>query len=1063
MKKIIYILLFISSGAIAQNASWGTYLPAHFPVNVSTQTNGISRTTQFKFHPTNPNKMYAVSSWGGLFISINGGSSWNFSPGTDNISESNCASVCIDYTNDNIIYLGTGDANYYSLTFNTISGYGTGGVWKSTNGGQSFTQMGLTGKIVVEMIMDPTNNNVIVAATNNGIYKSTDAGVTWNLNTTSLQLRDLKQLTPTSRVLLTCGTSTFLRSTDFGDTWTTISGVSGGVIAVTNADTTLVAVCRNGGTLYKSHDGGLTFPTTYNPGGTTSNWGNQGDYNFAFAIDGLDASKYYMSYLDTYTSIDSGANWTMVATWYGSLHADHHKITKSPYNNNQLWDSNDGGLFMSTDEGQTWNEMSDGIYGYECYHGTCSPVRKDLMFIQLQDNGMAYADSTGWYTNEGGDAGARCSWDYNTVNPYVYFYYANNWLSGMGYPYDATGNRKLYTTGEGVYQSDNLPASPLRDIAFNRSNPNLGFAGVSDVYRSTNLNNNSPTWTQISSFNTQIMAVHSSFADPNRLYVITNNSKIYVCTNALSGSPSFTSVTLPHSTSNAASITSISSDPNSLYITCNTKAYYSSDNGNTWTDITYNLPSVNHVKILADEFYSTNQLVFVASFNTVYYKYLNQNSWTLYSTQLPTRTTITDLSIYNDSTNKARLRLALYGRGMWESSFANLRPVTCFFAANRTTPCPGATVNFTDNSLGNITSWSWTFQGGTPATSNAQNPSVSFASAGTDTVTLTVSDGTNFSTSQQVIVVSAHAVNPVITGVNTICSGNSSTFDAGSFNSYLWNTGATTETITISTGGNYTVTVTDVSGCTGSASQTLTVVSAPATPGPIAGSSSVCQGSAQVYSVIPVSGATSYTWTLPSGWSGSSTTTGIMVTVGTLSGNILVRANDSCGSSTNRSLSVTVLTSAPSQPGIISGSASVCSGTSHTYSISAVSGATSYTWTLPGGWTGSSNTTSINATAGNNGGNITVTANNACGSSSAQSLTVTVNTVPSQPGSITGNTTVCQASSQTYSISSVAGATSYTWTLPGGWTGTSTTTSIVCSDCNISSCISCCGIYTCGS
>lgn len=1042
MKKITYILLFISTGVFSQNANWSAYLPAHFPVNISSQTNGISRTTQFKFHPSNPNKMYAVSSWGGLFISTDGGTSWNNAPGTDNISESNSACVCIDYTNDNTLYLGTGDANYYSLTFNTITGYGSGGVWKSTNGGQTFTQVGLSGRIVVEIIMDPTNHSTLVAATDGGIYKSTDGGSTWNLKSSAVALRDLKELTATSRVLLSCGTSTLIRSSDFGDSWSTISGVVGGVIAVTNADTTLVAVCRNGGTLYKSHDGGQTFPTSLNPGTTTSSWGNQGDYNFAFAIDGQDASKYYMSYLDTYTSVDSGATWTMVATWWGSLHADHHKIMKNPYNNTQLWDSNDGGLFMSTDEGQTWNEKSDGLYGYECYHGSCSPVRKDLMFVQLQDNGMAYADSTGWYTNEGGDAGARCSWDYNMVNPWTYFYYANNWLSGQGYPYDATGDRKLYTTGEGVFHTDNLPSSPLRDIAFNRSNPNLGFAGISDVYISTTLNNTNPTWTQISSFNTHIMAIHSSFADPNRLYVITNDGKMHISTNALGNSPTFSTVTLPNTTNNAASITSITSDANSIYITCNTKAYYSNDNGNSWTDITYNLPSVNHVRILADEYYSSNQLVFVASFNTLYYKYLNQNTWTIYSNQLPLRTTITDLSIYNDTTNKARLRLTLYGRGIWESSFANLRPVTSAFAANRTNPCPGAAVNFTDNSLGNITSWSWVFQNGNPSTSNQQNPTVSFASVGTDTITLTVSDGVTNSTSKQVITVSVHAVNPIITGVATICSGGTTTFDAGSYSSYIWNTGATTETILIGTAGTYTVTVTDNSGCTGSASRTLTVNTAPATPGPIGGNNSVCQGSTQIYTIASVIGATSYTWILPSGWTGTSTSTNITTTVGTLSGTVKVHANNICGSSTDRTLSVTVLTSAPSQPGTISGNISVCQGSSQTYSITAVSGATSYTWTLPSGWTGTSSTTSITTTVGSSGGNITVTANNACGISTASTLTITLNTVPAQPGAISGNTTVCQGSSQNYSITAVTGATSYLWTLPSGWAGTSTTTSI---------------------
>jgi PKD domain-containing protein/metallopeptidase family M12-like protein/type IX secretion system substrate protein len=132
----------------------------------------------------------------------------------------------------------------------------------------------------------------------------------------------------------------------------------------------------------------------------------------------------------------------------------------------------------------------------------------------------------------------------------------------------------------------------------------------------------------------------------------------------------------------------------------------------------------------------------------------------------------------------------------------------------------------------------------------------------------------------------------------------------------------------------------------------------------------------------------------------------------------------------------------PSQPGTISGSTGVCQSASQTYSISTVSGATGYTWTLPSGWTGSSTTTSITVTAGSAGGNITVKANNACGSSAVRSLAVSILAVPAQPGTISGSAAVCPGTSQTYSISTVSGATSYTWTLPSGWTGSSTSTSI---------------------
>jgi len=215
----------------------------------------------------------------------------------------------------------------------------------------------------------------------------------------------------------------------------------------------------------------------------------------------------------------------------------------------------------------------------------------------------------------------------------------------------------------------------------------------------------------------------------------------------------------------------------------------------------------------------------------------------------------------------------------------------------------------------------------------------------------------------------------------------------------------------------------------------------PAQPGTITGNSPVCQGSSNTYSITAVTGATSYTWSLPSGWTGSSTTTSITTTAGSTGGTISVKANNTCGSSTARTKSVTVNT-VPAQPGTITGNSPVCQGSSNTYSITAVTGATSYTWSLPSGWTGSSTTTSITTTAGSTGGNISVTANNTCGASTARTKSVSVTLLPSQPGVISGDATVGQGSVNTYTISAVSGATSYTWTIPAGWSGSSTSTSI---------------------
>jgi hypothetical protein len=137
-----------------------------------------------------------------------------------------------------------------------------------------------------------------------------------------------------------------------------------------------------------------------------------------------------------------------------------------------------------------------------------------------------------------------------------------------------------------------------------------------------------------------------------------------------------------------------------------------------------------------------------------------------------------------------------------------------------------------------------------------------------------------------------------------------------------------------------------------------------------------------------------------------------------------------------------VITS-PAQPGTISGNTSICPSSSQTYSISSVSGATSYTWSLPMGWSGNSTTTSIAAIGGSLGGTISVTANNNSGSSPPSSIDVSIVQVPVQPGVISGDTTVCQDQSGViYEVPQIANATSYIWSLPDGSSGTSTTNSI---------------------
>lgn len=811
-KNILFILLLaVSITASAQLANWTGYNPGKFPTNQSGQIHGQARIAQMKFHPTNPNIFYAVTPQGGLFISNDQGANWTNVAGTDAIT-AKCASICIDHTDDQILYLGGGDPNYY----------GSGaGIWKSTNGGATFTQLsggGLpTSRLVDEIIMHPTDHNTLVAATNGGIYKSTNGGTTWTAKTaTSLQFCDMKRVAnATSKTLFaTTKTSTpeFYRSTDFGDTWTLISSglsapivaplSSGSRVAVTPADTNVVyfSMVASGGIVYKSTDNGLTF-TVKKAGGSPYitfyvddvNDSGQGNYNNCIGVDNIDPNKIWVQSHNTWYSSDAGVTWTMLTFWSQKVHTDMHQICKSPYDNTKLYSCNDGGVWLSTDEGNNWTPKSDGIYAFEIadYSGKSSATRRDFVSIGTQDNGGLYGDSTGWYTVSGGDDYTPREIDKRSSGAAVHYIGRITDFSVSD-----VGKRRLTPTGSRVFY--NSATDTIYGLAFNRMNINLAFLGNGklgdgNIYRSTNVQSATPTWTQISTFNKTISAIHSCVADTNRLYVLTSDQKIYVSSNAMSANPTFTMYNLPTASNTIASVTAICNNADIVYISINNKVYRSANAGANWTDITYNLPNVNHRRILAEEYYGDEELVFVATNNAVYYKKAGQVTWTNYSSGLPARQAPTDFSMYDDGSNQGLIRYTSYGRGLFQTPFDNLRTTRVVMSVKSAgNICSDATWNFKDVSIGAV-SRTWDFPGGTPSSSTAISPTVTYPSTGTYTATLTIVDAlsNSYSTTYAVTVSDVNKCD-----VDTI-TGNALQLDANTDYATIPAFNNTTNTITL--------------------------------------------------------------------------------------------------------------------------------------------------------------------------------------------------------------------------------------------------------------------------
>lgn len=304
----------------------------------------------------------------------------------------------------------------------------------------------------------------------------------------------------------------------------------------------------------------------------------------------------------------------------------------------------------------------------------------------------------------------------------------------------------------------------------------------------------------------------------------------------------------------------------------------------------------------------------------------------------------------------------------------------------------------------------------------------------------------------------------------SLCSGNSTAINLTSSvagTTYAWTvsqtnaSGATAGsgssiaqalTATANTDGQviYTITPT-ASGCAGSAiKDTVTVKPKPAaivTPA----TQSICGGTATSIALSSLVSGTTYSWTAAqTNTSGATTGTGTSIaqtitattfTAGTATFTITPVANGCTGNTSTATITVNPV---PAAPGAITGSATPCASSTQTYSVTGVSGATSYIWSLPSGWTGTSTTNSISVAVGANAGTISVTAVNACGNSVATTKAVTP--VPTVVPAITivGNqpANLCSGASVTFTATTVNPGTTpaYQWTVNSSNVGTNSTT-----------------------
>ena len=381
----------------------------------------------------------------------------------------------------------------------------------------------------------------------------------------------------------------------------------------------------------------------------------------------------------------------------------------------------------------------------------------------------------------------------------------------------------------------------------------------------------------------------------------------------------------------------------------------------------------------------------------------------------------------------------------------------------QTTFCPNqAGVSYSIASVNNATGYNWTLPTGATIASGANTNSITVnfgTTSGNIGVTPTNSCGNGTAAPALAVAVTPLPANAgtFTTSSATVCAGQAGVVytiaAVTGATSYAWvvpsdatiTSATNTNSITVTFGtaaGSVSVTPTNSCGTGNSRTITVTVNTVPAAAGVMTGLSDVCKPQSGLsYSIAAVTGATSYSWTAPSGVTFTGGTTRSIVasfTASSVSGNMVVTPINTCGNGVSTTYPVTVSSVPPLAAGTISGPASACAGSiGLVYSVGAVTGATGYSWTVPTGTviTSGLNTNSITVTLGSASGNFRVTPTNACGNGTlSAAYPIIVNPYPGTAGTITGNTSVCGGTSQSYSIAAVSNALGYTWTLPSGST-----------------------------
>jgi photosystem II stability/assembly factor-like uncharacterized protein len=389
------------------------------------------RIDDIEAYESNPYKFYIAAASGGLWVTENNATTWT--PIFDHESSITIGDIAISQTDENLIWVGTGEQN------SSRSSYAGTGVFKSTDGGKTWKNMGLNDTHHIgRVIIDPGDNNIVYVAAighlytyneERGLFKTTDGGRTWKkilYISPKTGVIDVVMHHKDRDILFAAAwqrerkawnfweggeESGIYKSIDGGETWEKIGGgfpqtkyIGRIGLAVTPSNPNVVyAFLDNqepkpgtkerhikGAKLYRSNDSGETWTKTnqYSLDGVVFTYGYYFG-NIRVAPDNEDVI--YVLGVPLLKSTDGGKTFTdashLSSGASGSVHMDMHALWINPKNPKHLILGNDGCLNISYDESATWQKV-DNIPLAQCYTIHYDNQEPYHIYTGLQDNGV---------------------------------------------------------------------------------------------------------------------------------------------------------------------------------------------------------------------------------------------------------------------------------------------------------------------------------------------------------------------------------------------------------------------------------------------------------------------------------------------------------------------------------------------------------------------------------------------------------------------------------------------------------------------------------------------------